>query len=329
MIVSVEGHKRMFSDSNIKIWYTNSEEKGLCVIEAQEKLFDPFVWVKKNKQILENILLTHGGILLRNFNLHSIAEFNKIVQILSPELLDYIYRSTPRTKLGGKIYTATEYPADKIIPLHNENAYSKTWPKKIFFFSAVVAAIGGETPIADSRNVYKRINMAIRKKFEEHGVLYVRNYTKGIDLSWQDVFQTEEKREVEKYCKEHNIEIEWKQGTPELTTRQKCQATIIHPINGEPIWFNQAHLFHISSLLAEDLLTLIEEIGEENLPRNAFYGNSEPIGIDVLEHIRECYEKEKITFKWKKGDVMILDNILMAHGREAYEGERKIAVAMA
>ena len=101
----------MFSGSSIKIWYTNSEEKGLCVIEAQEILFDPFEWVKKNKQIIENILLTCGGILLRNFDLHSISEFNRIVQILSPELLDYIYRSTPRTKLGGKIYTATDFAA--------------------------------------------------------------------------------------------------------------------------------------------------------------------------------------------------------------------------
>ena len=50
---------------------------------------------------------------------------------------------------------------------------------------------------------------------------------------------------------------------------------------------------------------------------------------DVLSHIREAYEQEKIIFKWQKGDIMLLDNVLMAHGREPYKGERKVAVAMA
>lgn len=64
--------------------------------------------------------------------------------------LEYTYRLTPRTKLGGKIYTATEYPADQFIPLHNENAYAETWTQKIMFFCVIQEKTGGETPIADS-----------------------------------------------------------------------------------------------------------------------------------------------------------------------------------
>ncbi|OJW52758.1 MAG: hypothetical protein BGO67_04725 [Alphaproteobacteria bacterium 41-28] len=319
----------MLSDSNIKSWFLKPEENGLLVLEAQGKSFNPFEWVKEFKPILENLLSKHGGLLLRNFNLHSVSEFNRLVQSFSSELLDYTYRSTPRTKLGGKIYTATEYPADREIPLHNENAYSRSWPSKIFFFSVIVAAEGGETPIADSRNVYKRIDPGIRKKFEEHGLMYTRNYTKGIDLGWQEVFQTEERSDVEKYCKENDISFEWKEGSPELTTKQICQATLIHPESAEPVWFNQAHLFHISSLDESSRLSLIKELGEENIPRNASYGNGNPLEIDILEHIREAYAHEKMKFKWHRGDIMILDNILMAHGREPYKGERKVAVAMA
>jgi alpha-ketoglutarate-dependent taurine dioxygenase len=319
----------MLSDSDIKSWFLKQEEKGLLVLDAQEKTFIPFEWVEEHKSLLESYLIKQGGILLRNFNIYSISEFNRIVRSLCPNLLDYVHRSTPRTKLGGKIYTATEYPADRVIPLHNENAYSKSWPSKIFFFSVIVASEGGETPIADSRDVYKRIDPQIRKKFEEHGVMYTRNYTKGIDLSWQEVFQTLEKEEVERYCKEHSIEFEWKKGTPELTTRQTCQATIIHPVSGEPIWFNQAHLFHISSLDEVSRLSLIKELGEEAIPRSASYGSGEPFEEEVLDHIRKIYAAEKVKFKWQKGDIMILDNVLMAHGREPYKGERKIAVAMA
>jgi alpha-ketoglutarate-dependent taurine dioxygenase len=319
----------MLSDSNLKSWFLKPEENSVLVIEVQEKDFNPFNWIKEHKNLLENHLVKYGGLLLRNFNINSLSEFNRMVQSFSPELLDYVYRSTPRTKLGGKIYTATEYPADRVIPLHNENAYSKSWPKKIFFFSAIVAPEGGETPIANSRNVYKRIDPEIRDKFEKHGVMYTRNYSKGIDLSWQEVFQTEEREDVEKYCREHDIEFQWKEGTPELTTKQICQATLVHPVSGEFVWFNQAHLFHISSLDEESRLSLIKELAEENIPRNASYGNGEPFESEVLDHIREAYAQEKLKFKWHKGDIMILDNILMAHGRETYKGERKVAVAMA
>jgi len=320
----------MLPDSHVKSCFLNRQEIGLLVLEAQDKAtFNPFEWVKENKPLLENYLVKYGGILLRNFNIFSLSEFNQMLQLLSPELLDYIYRSTPRTKLGGKIYTATEYPADRVIPLHNENAYSRSWPNKIFFFSVIVASEGGETPIADSRNVYKKIDSQIKEKFEEHGVMYTRNYTKGIDLSWQEVFQTEEKAGVEKYCKENDIEFEWKTEGPELTTRQTCQATLVHSKTGESVWFNQAHLFHISSLDKDSRLSLIKELGKENIPRNASYGNGEPLEVEALDHIRNVYTQEKIKFKWHKGDIMILDNILMAHGREAYKGERKVAVAMA
>lgn len=319
----------MLLDFPIKPCFLNPEQNGPLVLESQAKTdFNPFDWVKENKLNIENYLLQHGGIILRNFNIHSLSEFNRFVQSFSPDLLDYVYRSTPRTKLGGKIYTATEYPADRVIPLHNENAYSKSWPQKIIFFSVIVAAEGGETPIADSRSVYKKIDPEIRDKFEKYGVMYTRNYTKGIDLSWQEVFQTEKQADVEKFCKENDIEFEWKAGATELTTRQTCQATLVHPTSGESVWFNQAHLFHISSLDNESRHSLITELGEENIPRNASYGNGEPFECETLDHIRKIYIKEKIKFKWKKGDIMILDNILMAHGRESYKGERKVAVAM-
>ena len=314
-------------DSNLSFF-----EKGsgrILVCELESKGLDVFTWALKNKNLIEDEVLKYGGILFRNFNLYSVSEFNHFVQSLAPNLLEYVYRSTPRTRLGGKIYTATEYPADRTIPLHNENAYSLSWPEKIFFFAVLVASEGGETPTADSRNIYKRIDPDIRRKFEEKRILYVRNYRAGMDLSWQEVFQTDKKEKVEEYCKKNSIEWEWNRGPSELTTRQICQATLSHPRTNEKVWFNQAHLFHISNLDEDARASLLKEYGEDFLPRNSFYGDGTPLEIEVLNHIREAYDQEKIIFKWQKGDIMLLDNMLMAHGREPYKGERKVAVAMA
>jgi hypothetical protein len=94
------------------------------------------------------------------------------------------------------------------------------------------------------------------------------------------------------------------------------------------VWFNQAHLFHPSSLSKSDRLLLSQELGEASIPRNAFYGDGRTIRDDVLEHTREIYNQEKIKFCWHKGDIMILDNILTAHARESFKGERKVTVAI-
>jgi hypothetical protein len=74
---------------------------------------------------------------------------------------------------------------------------------------------------------------------------------------------------------------------------------------------------------------LLSEFTEESLPANSFYGDGSPIEPDVLEILRGAYLKEKIVLPWQKKDVLMLDNMLAAHGREAYHGTRKVLVAMA
>jgi hypothetical protein len=37
------------------------------------------------------------------------------------------------------------------------------------------------------------------------------------------------------------------------------------------------------------------------------------LNIEVLNHIREAYNQEKIKFQWQKRDIMMLDSILTAH----------------
>ncbi len=286
-------------------------------------------WLAENRTLIDEILSTHGSVLLRDLGFSSVSEFNRAVQIFSTELLDYVHRSTPRTKVGGKLYSATEYPADRVIALHNENSYTDAWPSLVYFYCLVAAERGGETPVADSRAVYRRIDPAVRERFERDGVLYVRNYNAGVDLGWQEVFQTEDRAEVEKYCSEHSIEYSWHDRGPTLTTKQRCQATLVHPGTGEDVWFNQAHLFHLSTLNPGERTSLVEAFGHDNVPRNAFYGDGAPIEPEVIEHVRDAYEKEKTQFSWQRGEIMILDNLLFAHGRGSYEGARKIVVAMA
>ncbi|MCI0397704.1 MAG: TauD/TfdA family dioxygenase [Chloroflexi bacterium] len=284
-------------------------------------------WAAGNRDFLESHLLKHGGLLFRGFQAGSLAEFQRFVEVFSAELLEYTYGFTPRKQVEGKIYTSTEYPADQFIPYHNEKSYATSWPMKIWFFCVQAAQRGGETPIVDSRKVFEGLDPAIRQRFAEKKVRYMRNYSPRLDLPWQNVFQTSERSEVEAYCREAGISYQWKDGDG-LRTYQVCQAVATHPKTGQQVWFNQAHLFHVTSLPETIRQVLLAEFEEEELPRNVTYGDGSPIEADVLEEIRRVYREEAVAFPWQEGDVLMLDNMLVAHARNPFEGPRKIVVAM-
>lgn len=298
------------------------------VIQPAVEGINLVTWAASNRDAIETWLLQHGGLLFRNFNIREVAQFEQFIQTISGELLDYSYRSTPRSQVSGKIYTSTEYPASQSIPLHNEMAYSLNWPMKIWFFCLKSAEAGGETPIADSRKVFARLDSKIKEKFMQTKVMYVRNYGDKLDLNWQNVFQTTNKSEVENYCHKSGIEFEWKDKN-HLRTRQVCQAVATHPKTGETVWFNQAHLFHVSSLEREVYQSLLAAFKEEDLPRNSYYGDGSPIEAFVLEEIRQVYQQEAVVFPWEEGDILMLDNMLAAHGRLPFVGSRKVLVGMA
>lgn len=285
-------------------------------------------WAEEYQHDIRNLLETHGAVLIRGLKVPGTAQFGKILSTLfGAELLEYIYRSTPRTELRGNVYTATEYPANQVIPQHNENSYSRRWPNRIGFMCILPSETGGETPIGDSRVIYSMLPAWLRDKFEQKGVMYVRNYS-TLDLPWSVVFQTNEKSAVEAFCDANDLHYEWLENDT-LRTRQINPATAVHPHTGDRLWFNQAHLFHASSLGKEIAETLLASLGEENLPRNSYYGDGTPIEPEALEVIRSAYEQTKIKFSWQKNDLLLLDNMLFTHGRESYTGARKVLAGMA
>jgi alpha-ketoglutarate-dependent taurine dioxygenase len=285
-------------------------------------------WAVEHRAEIEAWLQNQGALVIRGLKITSSRQFGQLLnQLFDGELLSYNHRSTPRTELRGNVYTATEYHSDQLIVQHNEQAYTNVWPMRLGFFCMLPSVEGGETPIADSREVYRRIPSAIREKFAAKGLMYVRNYS-DLDLPWSEVFCTDDRQEVERYCDENNIEYQWFDNGV-LRTKQKLQAVCKHPKSAEMLWFNQAHLFHVSSLEAEVRDELLSSVGKENLPRNTYYGDGTDIEEDVLELIRDIYEAVKVKFKWQKGDLLLLDNMLYSHGREPFAGERQTLVGMA
>jgi alpha-ketoglutarate-dependent taurine dioxygenase len=285
-------------------------------------------WADENRPWIDATLHRTGALLFRGFGVDGADGFGRFMLASSGPLLPCTYRATRRTRIGGNVYTAAELPAGQSIPFHAELSFTRAWPLRIGFLSLAVAAAGGETPIADNRRVYARIPAAIREKFERLGVMYIRNHTPWMDLPWQDVFQAGTREEVDAFCRAAGIQAEWV-DEDHLRTRHVCQGVAVHPATGETVWMNQAHLFHVTRQDPEVVQMLLEEFGEESLPRNTYFGDGSPIRPHELRAIRDAFDAEAIVFPWQAGDVLLLDNMLMSHARAPYAGTRRVLVGMA
>jgi alpha-ketoglutarate-dependent taurine dioxygenase len=298
------------------------------IVEPLISGMDLISWAKLNRGFIESKISEHGALLFTGFKISKIAEFHEFVTITSGAPLDYMERSSPRSQVAKQIYTSTDYPANQSIFLHNENSYKHAWPQRLFFFSPKVADQGGETPVADVRKVFASIPDEVKEKFIRLRVLYVRNLTEEVGMPWQTVFQTTDRAVVEAYCRDAGIKTTWK-SQKHLVLKQVRAAAYRHPSTRDAVWFNHATFFHISTLNPSVRSMLLSQLTEESLPANSFYGDGSPIEPDVLDTLRSAYLKEKVIFPWKTNDVLALDNMLVAHGREPYSGERKVLVAMA
>ncbi|HLO87426.1 MAG TPA: amino acid adenylation domain-containing protein [Nostocaceae cyanobacterium] len=311
----------------IKTDYLQEGQKFPLIIQPNTVEVDLISWVENNREYLEIELLKHGAILLRGFNVKSVSEFESVAQTICPHLFAE-YGDLPRTGEGGKVYGSTPYPADKAILFHNESSHLHCFPLKIWFYCVQPAAEGGETPIVDCRKAYKLLSPELREKLATKQLMYVRNYAEGLDVSWQNFFQTTDKKEVENYCIQAGMEFEWYSDNG-LVTRQIRPALAVHPKTGESVFFNQIQLHHISYLDPEVRESLLSIFGESKLPRNVYFGDGTPITEQEITEINDIYQQSQTSFTWQKGDIIMLDNMLAAHGRNPYIGQRKIVVAMA
>ncbi|GJL56403.1 MAG: hypothetical protein NPIRA02_35350 [Nitrospirales bacterium] len=296
------------------------------VIQPAVPDVDLVEWVQTHKDDIETDVQTQGAILFRGFSVNTVEQFECVAQAMCPDLFGQ-YGDLPREVKGENVYGSTPYPADHSILFHNESSHMSRWPLKQWFCCLVAPQEGGATPIVDCRNVYQNLSSELQKRFEEKHLMYVRHFLPGFDVRWQDFFQTTERTEVERYCHQHGLECTWLDEDA-LQTRQVCPAVTTHPKTGERVFFNQIQLHHVSCLDPNVRGSLQTMVGEDRLPRNVYYGDGSPLEDDVVQEICALYTHNAVRFPWQTGDLLMVDNMLVAHGRDPFVGSRKIVVAM-
>jgi len=302
------------------------EKQFPVVFDASAANGDVQDWITANREYILEKVLRHGSVIFKNFGVNSMSEFEALAAALCPDL--YVgYGDLPQRSNSKKLYNATPYTASLTIHYHNEASHTTKWPLKQFFYCIKPAEEGGELSVSDGRLVLKHLPEDIIEEFASKRLKYVRNFIPYMDVRWQDFYKTEDKAEVEAFCRDNQVEFNW-QGDV-LQTVQYGPAVVNHPQTNERIWFNQVQLHHPSMLMERvysGLKAMLET--EDKFPRYVCFGDGTPISNDTMALVGKALEASSINILAKSGDVIFNDNMLVAHSRLPYKGDREVCVAL-
>jgi alpha-ketoglutarate-dependent taurine dioxygenase len=338
-----------------------NDQKLPLVIEpegASKSKADLVSWLKANKDAFTGQYYKSGAVLFRGFEIDNPADFENIALTVDSKLVNDYYGTSPRNIVKGTkyIYTASELPGFYPIMQHCEMSYVKQPPIKLFFYCHIEPDYGGETPICNFRKVYEQLNPEIREELQTRGLLTVRNYSGPGNKSklnlfelkkWTEIFQTTDKAEVERQCKEQQIEFEWRDND-NLRLFHRTPSAIKHPVTNETVWFNHTQVFHPAAAPIEyryiharqqrfktlfwklfvSTMVGVKKITTKPIDQsmNVLFGDGQEIPASYIQHIEDVIWQNLVIIPWQKGDVIAIDNFSTSHGRLPYEGKREILV---
>ena len=284
-------------------------------------------WVAEQRDALRALVAEHGSLLIRGLQLRDAAGTEAAFRRLG-SLMSEKEAFAPRRRYSDGLYSSSKWPPNQPMCMHHELSYTLEFPSLMLFACLIAPADGGETPVADSAAVLHALPSELVERFERVGWLLIRNYNDEIGASVAEAFGSDERRAVESYCRANAIKFEWRPDGG-LRTWQRRSAVVRHPLTGQRCWFNQIAFLSEWTMDPELREYLVDVYGEDGLPFNTRFGNGDAIDADVVQLINEVYEANTAREPWQAGDLMLVDNVRTAHGRERFEGPREVLVAMA
>jgi alpha-ketoglutarate-dependent taurine dioxygenase len=302
-------------------------QPGKPPILRVEATGDASRWAAEHRNALRAFVAEHGSLLVRGLGLRDAAETEAVFRQLGSLMVER-EGFAPRSRYSEGVYSSSKWPPNQHMCMHHELSYAVELPSLMLFACLVAPTGAGATQLADSPTVLHALPADLVERFERVGWLLIRNYNEDIGASIAEAFGADDRRAVESYCRANAIQFEW-QPNGGLRTWQRRSAIVRHPRTGQRCWFNQIAFLNQWTMDPEVHEYLVDLYGEDGLPFNTRFGNGDSIGPDVIQLIDKVYEENTVCEPWQSGDLILVDNVRTAHGREHFEGPRELLVAMA
>ncbi len=316
-------------------------------------------WLSGHSDWVQARLTEHGALRFSGFAVEGPRDFERLARAIDDDLKNVYLGTSPRAALTDYVFNASELPDYYPIPQHCEMSFCARPPRRVFFCCLEPPAEeSGETPLCDFRKVWRDLDSRVRERFEAGGIRIVRNYAgpgggreddPTMLKPWNDMFLTTDREQVEKQCQEEGFEPIWlERDALRLVSTQPV--TRDHPVTGERVWHNHATTFHVSTAAAEyaritelrptdrnrELLRMARELEKtlraqppDERSMHCTYGDGREIPDADMEAVRDAVWRHMVIERWRRGDVVAIDNHSTSHGRLPYEGSRHVAVCWA
>lgn len=278
-------------------------------------------WARNHANSLKSTLAETGAILFRGFPMASAEDFDAFSAAFEYE--DFTYNESlsnaVRINLTPRVFTANEAPPDVEIFLHHEMAQTPIFPQKLFFCCLAPAQQGGATPICRSDELFSAFAAAApewTEQFRRQGLKYTTHMPAGDDpdsgqgRSWRSTLSVSTPEQAEARLAALEYTWTWMPDGSLLATTPTLPAVRRLP-DGSESFFNQviaAHLGWKRHQTGKPVVT---------------FGNGEEIPQKVMHELVALSRRLIYPIQWLQGDVALVDNYRVMHGRYPYSGTRK------
>ncbi len=300
------------------------------VIENQAGLTamsDVLNWLRPKVEQYKEQLASAGAILFRGFPVRTAEDFDAFSAAFAYG--DFTYQESlsnaVRINFTPRVFTANEAPPDVEIFLHHEMAQTPLSPEKVFFCCLSAAEEGGATPLCRSDWLYARFKEQHPKWAEQFASLGLKykiqmpadaDADSGQGRSWASTLSVETVEEAEERLAALGYSWRWEDDGSLVTTTPVMPAIKQLP-DGSESFYNQVLAAHLGW----------KPVGEEQEEPLSF-GNDDAIDDEALAELDRIANEFVLPLDWQDGDVALVDNHRVMHGRYPFSGSRKRSVVV-
>lgn len=242
----------------------------------------------------------YGILLFRGFDVN-VEIFKEFTNLLSINFINYSGGAFNRRVINGDetLLSVNDFKSD--IKLHGEMYYQKDIPLMLWFFCANPPLEDGETTVCDGRQFFNEISNSTKELFSQKKLKFTVNMSKE---DWQKKYQTDDLNQLEEICRKNNIYLK-------IYDDQSIMLEYISPAI-IPSKCGKYQVF-INSLLPTKQFS----------PNILQFEDDSDIPEEVVAELNQIAEKITTQISWRKGDILMIDNTRILHGRRAFADEQR------
>lgn len=296
--------------------------------------------IRDSAERLRRCLYESGALLFRGFDVDSAAAFEDAALAFGIELGQYPYlTSNYRAPVHGHVVEASSLAPHMPVVPHTEQSFASFRPGTLGFCCLSEAREGGDTPLHDMR--------AVTAALQPSSLAFLRDamFCKHVvadDKAMQANFATTDRTSIEELCARLGVAVSFEDGRCEFTTGGPCLT--LHPRH-QTAYFSAftsttpalLHFFSRYAHVAGAGAAVYEQLGSQlradpTLNPNEFFlmkgGHRVDIPPQLHDETSSLLWEHAVVFRWRRGDILFLDNIAVGHSRLPYVPPRNVVAVV-